>query len=361
MDGSGGVIAQCYNTKVRERPQKRQKPDASFDSRLLVNYVKSCLLDVAFRGVAAAIQEEAGTDAHHAPTEFNYADLACGRGQDARKAQFAAEAAGVSMRNVFLADVAEVALAEAVGRYQRALTGCNITARHINVTDAASSSSEVWPQKGKTHVAVCHLAAHYWAGDEERMDAFLANVDRILHPTLGVFIMTVTDGRWVVRAGRAAMGMLESGATVVTAKAGDATFSIPTSILKPCITHPGREGGHPYQYMLPGHVEGLGGDGVTEYLVHEGLLQAAAAKNNLRFMAYSAMVQDTVRVGGILNPWVEHAPGRWKSIAGLMGLPTDSHMGQDWVEKQTGAAPYRVLMFTRSCESAKRIALHATV
>ena len=220
--------------------------------RATINFVKAGLLEVALaRGFDGPIHG---------------LDIACGRGQDAKKWAHAARFAHVSLASVTIVDVADAALEVAEKSYQSALPGS--THVHALLASACEPRREL-ARAGSVHVATCFMAMNYMTGTPDALAAFFTNVAACMAPR-GVLLLLFTDGRWIMRAAREAARRFPGpdipDPLVFWMHHRTIRLEVPSALIKN--DAPGQN--LPYRFCLPGHVD------VHEHLAHCGTITRAA-------------------------------------------------------------------------------------
>ena len=217
--------------------------------RYMNNFVKACMIDTACRVMTARLPDTRASG-------LVIADIACGRGQDAAKWKFGAEAAGTHIRSYYGMDLASHDCGAAATIAARFLPAA---VRHIHPANMGSDMFEL--PDAAAHIVSCQLALHYICDARAHVAHFFAQAARVLHPN-GLLLVSFADGRAVVRRGRNAA---DAAGTV---RAPFYKLTVPAALLKPRLAS---AFGNMYVFTLDNSVEG-----VPEYLCHEGAISAVA-------------------------------------------------------------------------------------
>ena len=234
--------------------------------RYMNNFVKACMIDTACRQLVHKLPELSTTG-------LVVADIACGRGQDASKWKFGADAAGTHVRAYYGMDLSEHDCGAASTLASRFLPAA---ARNVH---SANMGTDVFAlPDGAAHVVSCQLALHYLCDAREHVQHFFAEAARVLHPA-GLLLVSFADGRAVVRRGRNAPGGIVERPFY--------RLDIPPAVLAPRLPS---AFGHMYVFTLNDSVHG-----VPEYLCHEGAVQSVAAAAGGFAVAFSKPFDELAR------------------------------------------------------------------
>ena len=263
-----------YMDRAHEHESVSLSQRRAFDTapvRYMNNFVKACVLDVAVRTAAIMLSPAASRDGQHAARGgllgLRVLDLACGRGQDVSKLMYAADAARVVIEAYDGVDLLEDdhAARERAARYLAAT-------RHVHIASEDIRHGFPHIPSNSVDTVSCQLAWHYLYDSPSSLNAVLAAVKRVLRTT-GVFVVSFTDGRSILRRARDAMTGPPGDGTDICVEGRHWSFRIPSRH----VTSSGCAGfGKEYIFTLPGSVHG-----VKEYLCSEHVLAAAAADAGL--------------------------------------------------------------------------------
>jgi SAM-dependent methyltransferase len=312
-------IAKAYDETARCVAEGVDDPRPSMNVRTVTAYTKAVLLDAC---LACPL----------VPQVFVAADCACGRGQDIPKLFHALRMhGGVSrLASLHCLDISEESLDMARAMGARWLPSSPI---EYTLGDVTKDGAWAKVRPGSVHVLMCHLALHYWCDTADHVRAFFQAAHRAACPRHGLLLVSFADGRWVVRAARAAMSSgCVDGAGYVVVSRGPMTLRIHESHLQATLPAPLAPFGAPYSFHLQGRLKPC-----TEYLVHEGAVCSVAAKCGWPCVALSE------RVDILAARFAGHSAA-YATIASLMGFDP----------RHTGGVGdlYRVVVFARCAEDA---------
>jgi SAM-dependent methyltransferase len=257
----------------------RRHMDVSFEDRMGLatkdvryknNFTKACALDICARAIVQAAMKSTGP--RPAPC-LRVADVACGRGQDATKVKYAAQAANTKVAAYFALDLSAENIVSANIIADQYLADVH-TRVDVRVGDMCCPDAYAFIPDGSVNLVTCQLALHYLFKDPGCLDTFFREVSRVLQPG-GLVMVSYTDGRAVVRRARNLLPAdveAEPDATVHH-RSKFYHFSIPARSVARAVPSPF---GLQYMFSLPGCVED-----VPEYLVHEGVMCGSAARAGL--------------------------------------------------------------------------------
>ncbi|CAI5438517.1 unnamed protein product [Caenorhabditis angaria] len=182
---SSEEVAQHYNN-VKQTGIDDRKESRIFHMRNMNNWIKSQLINEAVQ-----ILNSSGI---YRPRVL---DIACGKGGDLRKWDIA------KVKNVVMADVADVSIDQAKDRYEKMKDyRHNLFDAQFIVSDCTKSDlSELIEDKTPFDLTSCQFALHYSFVDEQSARQFLKNAVGSLKPG-GVFVGTLPDADRIVWAVR---------------------------------------------------------------------------------------------------------------------------------------------------------------
>lgn len=290
------------------------------------NFVKACIIDAGARCVAA--------NSGGAP--LRVVDVACGRGQDTAKLRYAADAARVTVGAYHGVDVAAEAVVSCGLMADKYLPDART--RLVLADDAvANGLTALRPYSPRPHLVMCNLALHYFFRDAAAVQRLFADVAAILDPAVGLFIVSYTDGRAVVRRARDACARRDkddvvtkdavTDDVVVVQESPYYTLAVPTAH---CRLYQASPYGLRYTFSLPDSIAA-----VPEYLVSEAAVTAQAQAAGLHPAASLAFDDALDRF--------QTSP-RYRDIAAKMGATTSlgEHAARD------AASLYRVNVFGKN-------------
>lgn len=276
------------STALHYSAMARRHMTVTFDDRMamptrpvryLNNLVKACALDTCARAVVAA-GGGASRSGPRPPPPLKVADIACGRGQDATKIKYAAQAAGTHVGAYFAMDLSaeNIVSSRIIADQYLSESGAHSPGQaavlDIRAGDMCSAEAYAFIPDASVSLVTCQLAVHYLFRDRAALRTFFAQAVRILQPG-GLLMVSYTDGRAIVRRARnvVPVDVLDHSASVVTFTNKYYSFTIPVGHVGRTLPSPF---GLQYIFSLPGCVEE-----VPEYLVHEGVLCGVAKEAGL--------------------------------------------------------------------------------
>ncbi|CAJ0923248.1 unnamed protein product, partial [Mesorhabditis belari] len=146
-------------------------------------------------------------------------DLACGKGGDLRKWQFA------NVKSIVMADIAEVSIDQAKGRYEemQARRQANFAAQFIVADCCKERLLEKYEEKQQFDLVSCQFALHYSFITQESAQMFLKNCTENIRPG-GYFLGSLPDANRIVWAARQGDGEFKNSVCSIK-------FSKPEEIL----------------------------------------------------------------------------------------------------------------------------------
>ena len=321
-------VKDAYDTAALKVAGRKDDPMPSAQIRAVTAFVKAALMDAVTRCPIV-------------PPRFHVVDCACGRGQDMPKLHHALQQRGGKKvcASLTCMDVSAESLRMAEDMAQKWFRDAAWGPAAVRFVLGDVTTRDPWRGLDVAHVITCHLAVHYWCDTKTHLAHFFALASEAACPHHGLLLLTFADGRWVVRAGRAAMSRGDTDPTdplhKVQVTSGPMTLSIHTRYLGLELPPPAPFGA-PYTYRLQGRLEAC-----EEYLVHEGALCEVARCAGWPFVAVSE------RVDLFAHRLVRSHP-LYATMATLMGV-------EDVVAHAVDGAGalYRAVVFARTEKDAQ--------